>query len=67
MTILRVLFAIVAALDLELDQTDVHTGFLHGDIDEELYMKQPQLSLAPSLLVIQILQLNQEIHKWAPD
>ena len=40
MTTLRVLFAIVAALDLELDQMDVHTTFLHGDIDEELYMKQ---------------------------
>ena len=42
MTTLRVLFAIVAALDLELDQMDVHTAFLHGDIDEELYLKQPE-------------------------
>ena len=41
MTTLRVLFAIVAALDLELDQMDVHTAFLHSDIDEDLYMKQP--------------------------
>ena len=43
MTTLRVLFAIVTALDLELDQIDVHTTFLHGDVEEELYMKQPEL------------------------
>ena len=47
MTTLRVLFAIVAALDLELDQMDVHTAFLHGDIDEELYMKQPEGFVIP--------------------
>ena len=34
------LFAIVAAFDVELDQMGVHTTFLHGDIDKELYMKQ---------------------------
>ncbi|MCO5615152.1 hypothetical protein L7F22_069441 [Adiantum nelumboides] len=31
-----------AALDLKLDQMDVHTVFLHGDVEEELYMKQPE-------------------------
>ena len=41
------LFAIVAALDLELDQMDVHTAFLHGDIDEELSMKQPEGFVIP--------------------
>ncbi|MCO5567515.1 hypothetical protein L7F22_021209 [Adiantum nelumboides] len=42
MTTLHVLFAIAAALDLELDQMDVHTAFLPGDVEEELYMKQPE-------------------------
>lgn len=38
-TTIRVLLALVAALDLELDQMDVKTIFLHGDVNEELYMK----------------------------
>ena len=42
MTTLCVLFAFMAALDLELFQMDVKTAFLHGDLDEELYMKQPE-------------------------
>ena len=42
MTTLHVLFALTAAMDLELFQMDVKTAFLHGDLDEELYMKQPE-------------------------
>ena len=42
MTILHVLFALITALDLELFQMDVKTAFLHGDLDKELYMKQPE-------------------------
>jgi hypothetical protein len=30
-----------AALDLEIHQLDLKTAFLHGNIDEELYMNQP--------------------------
>ena len=42
MTTLRVLLALTTTLDLELFLMDIKTTFLHGDLDEELYMKQPE-------------------------
>jgi hypothetical protein len=35
---MKVMLAIVALFDLELEQLDVKTAFLHGDLDEEIYM-----------------------------
>jgi hypothetical protein len=34
--------ASVALLYLELEKLDVKTSFLHGDLDEEIYMEQPE-------------------------
>ena len=38
---IRILLALVAQFDLELAQLDVKTAFLHGDLEEEIYMSQP--------------------------
>jgi hypothetical protein len=35
------LFAIAAALDLEIEQMDVKTAFLYGTLDEDIYVEQP--------------------------
>ena len=37
----KAIFAIAAAEDLEVEQMDVKTAFLYGDIDQELYVQQP--------------------------
>ena len=37
-----ILLALVASYDLELEQLDVKTTFLHGDLDEEIFIKQPE-------------------------
>ncbi|KAL3613382.1 hypothetical protein CASFOL_042795 [Castilleja foliolosa] len=39
---LRIMMALVAHFDLELHQMDVKTAFLNGDIDETIYMVQPE-------------------------
>ena len=41
LTSIRFLLSIAAAFDLEVEQMDVKIAFLHGDLEEEIYMKQP--------------------------
>ena len=42
MTTLRTVLGLVAIEDLELVQMDMKTAFLHGDLQEDVYMKQPK-------------------------
>ncbi|KAB2613130.1 retrotransposon protein [Pyrus ussuriensis x Pyrus communis] len=39
---IRILLALVAQFDLELVQLDVKTAFLHGNLSEEIYIRQPE-------------------------
>jgi hypothetical protein len=40
---IRILMAIVNQFNLELEQMDVNTAFLHGDLEETIYMEQPKV------------------------
>jgi hypothetical protein len=39
---IRILMAIVNQFNLELEQMDVKSAFLHGDLEEIIYMEQPE-------------------------
>ena len=39
---IRVLLRLVARLNLEVEQLDVQTAFFHDDLEEEIYMQQPE-------------------------
>jgi len=38
-TSIRVLLSFVALVDVEVEQLDVKTAFLHGELKKEIYMK----------------------------
>ena len=42
LTTIRIVLAMCATFDLHLEQLDVKTAFLHGDLEEEIYMLQPE-------------------------
>ena len=39
---IRVILGFTASMNLELEQLDVKTTFLHGDLDKEILMEEPQ-------------------------
>lgn len=41
-TSIRILLALTANQDLELEQMDVRTTFLHGNLEETIYVRQPE-------------------------
>ena len=42
MTSIRMVLSIAASMDLEVEQLDVKMAFLHGDLEEDIYMQQPK-------------------------
>nr|GEX07440.1 hypothetical protein [Tanacetum cinerariifolium] len=61
MVIVRVFLAIAASKQWELHRMDVHNAFLHGDLEEEVFMKlQPGLNKDYSLFTLRQneVQLN---------
>jgi hypothetical protein len=42
LTSIRVLMSLATTFYLKIKQMDVKTTFLHGDLKEEIYMKQPE-------------------------
>lgn len=41
-SLIRILLAMVALFDLELEQMDVKTAYLHGNLEEKILMSQPE-------------------------
>nr|GEZ86925.1 zinc finger, CCHC-type [Tanacetum cinerariifolium] len=69
-TTIRLLLALVAIQNLVIHQMDVKTAFLNGDLDEEVYMKQPEGFVMPGnehkvcKLVKSLYGLKQAPKQW---
>ena len=67
---IRILLAIVSTFDLELEQLDVKTAFLHGELEEQIYMSQPEGFVIPDkedrvcLLKKSLYGLKQSPRQW---
>ena len=42
MSTIRLVLGMVATKNLRLEHLDVKTTFLHGDLEEDIYMSQPE-------------------------
>ncbi|CAM8908096.1 unnamed protein product [Rhodiola kirilowii] len=64
------IIAIAALQNLEIHQMDVKTAFLNGDLDEEIYMEQPEGCIVPGQerkvckLVKSLYRLKQAPKQW---
>ena len=59
--IVRVLFSIAANKDWPLHQFDAKNAFLHGKIEEEVYIKAPP-SFSPDYNIGEDCKLNKALH-----
>ena len=69
-TSIRMLIAITAVYKLEIHQMDVKTVFLNGDLEEEIYLEQPEGFIVPGQeqkvcrLVKSLYGLKQAPKQW---
>ncbi|GJV85584.1 retrotransposon protein, putative, ty1-copia subclass [Tanacetum coccineum] len=69
-TLIRMILAIAALRNLEIHQMGVKTAFLNGDLEEEIYMNQPEGFIAPGQegkvcrLVKSLYGLKQAPKQW---
>mgnify|MGYP003702973973 CR=1 FL=1 len=69
-TSIRMVIVIAALRNLEIHQMDVKTAFLNGDLNEEIYMEQPEGFSAPGKskkgckLVKSLYGLKQAPKQW---
>ena len=42
MSSIRVILGLAASQNLEIERLNVKTTFIHGDLEEEIYMEQPE-------------------------
>lgn len=68
-TFIRVLLSLVAEHDMELEQLDMKTTFLRGDLKETIYMAQPEAFIEtggrPCMQIKKSLYgLKQSPRKW---
>ena len=39
---IRVILGLIASMNLEFEQLNIKATFMHGDLDEEIFMEQPK-------------------------
>jgi ATP-binding cassette subfamily B (MDR/TAP) protein 1 len=66
MSSIRFVLGLVASLNLEVEQIDVKIAFLHGDLDKEIYMEQPEGFEAKSKQLVCKLKKSLYGFKQAP-
>ena len=59
---LRAILAIAASADYDIHQMDVKTAFLNGDLDEDIYMQQPDGYRAGGAQVDHVWKLNKSLY-----
>ncbi|KAL0349656.1 UNVERIFIED_CONTAM: Retrovirus-related Pol polyprotein from transposon TNT 1-94 [Sesamum radiatum] len=65
LTTIRVLIALASVYNLSIHQMDVKTAFLYGELDEEIYMDQPEdlLLMVTSAKFVNLLSPSMDLNK----